>query len=194
MRRRDSLAFVVAVALSFATLVGVGCSERPVQPCVCEQSPAVDAPLMAFLSKARSAHHQADLREQAGDTNGAVEALEKVVDSTAALGERAEVREVQSDTLARLSDLRGQQGDHDAAERDVRKGLELSPKGSYFEGHLYEMRGVNEERRAKARADAGDEPGAQAARRQAFQAFERAIEIQDGVIRKELTEDAGERR
>jgi len=70
----------------------------------------------------------------------------------------------------------------------------LSPKGSYFEGHLYEMRGVNEERRAKARAEAGDEPGAQAARRQAFQAFERAIEIQDGVIRKELTEDAGERR
>jgi tetratricopeptide (TPR) repeat protein len=193
MRRTDSLAFVVVAALSFATLVGVGCTERPGKPCVCEQSPAVDAPLMAFLSKARAAHHQADLREQAGDTKGAIGALEQV-DSTAALGERAEVREVQSDTLARLSDLRGQQGDHDAAERDIRKGIELSPKGSYFEGHLYEMRGVNEERRAKARVEAGDEPGAQAARRQAFQAFERAIEIQDGVIRKELTEDAGETR
>ncbi len=194
MTRRNSLAFVVAAAMSFATFLQVGCTERSGQPCVCEQSSAVDAPLMAFLSKARAAHHQADLREQAGDTKGAVEALEQLVDSPAALGERAEVREVQSDTLARLSDLRGQQGDHDGAERDIRKGLELSPRGSYFEGHLYEMRGVNEERRAKVRADAGDEAGAQAARRQAFQAFERAIEIQDGVIRKELAQDAGEGR
>lgn len=190
-----SYARLAASLLVLATLVGgVGCNDKaPEPPCVCgEAPPPVDATLMAFLSKARSAHHQADAREQAGDVPGAVAALEQITSTS--LGEtakRPEAREVLADTRARLADLRSQAGKHDEAEGDIVAGLELAPQDSYFAGHLYEMRGVNEERRAKALAEAGDEAAAEAARKRAFAAFEKAVDVQDRVIRKELEGTGG---
>lgn len=183
---------LIRLVFLLGLLWGTGCSQRSDTPCVCEATPVVDTALMAFLSKAKAAHHQADLLEQSGQVDAAIEVLDKVTSFTQ-MSDRAEVREVLADTLARLSDLRGQRGQWEESEADIRKGLELAPSGSYFEGHLYEMRGVNEERRAKAQAEQGDAEGAQTARRRAIEAFERAIQIQDSVIRRELSDEGADR-
>jgi hypothetical protein len=189
---------LAASLLMLAALAGwAGCTERaPEQPCTCaEAPPPVDAPLMAFLSKARAAHHQADEREEAQDVAGAITALEQITaTSLGATGSRPEAREVLSDTRARLVDLRSQVGKYDEAELDVVEGLKLAPTDSYFEGHLHEMRGVSEERRAKTLAESGDKAGSEAARRRAFESFEKAIDVQDRVIRKELGDAGGEKR
>jgi tetratricopeptide (TPR) repeat protein len=147
---------------------------------------------MAFLSKARSAHHQADIEEEGQNLDGAIAALEKITATPLAdVASRDEAKEVVADTRARLADLRSQQGKFDEAEKEVSEGLKLAPDDSYFEGHLFEMRGVNEERRAKALAESGDKTGAEAARKRAFTSFEKAIDVQDRVIRKELADAGG---
>jgi tetratricopeptide (TPR) repeat protein len=181
------------VALLFAMFgLCVGCEQKPAQPCVCEAAPTVDTVLVAYLSKLRAAHHKADLLEQSGKLRDATETLDAAIEAHGDLRSRAEVREVQADTLARLSNLRSQQGEFDAAERSIRMGLGLlSPESSYFQGHLFELRGLNAERRAKALAESGDEQRAQEARREALEAFRRVIEIQDRVIRNEMM-DAGD--
>jgi tetratricopeptide (TPR) repeat protein len=146
---------------------------------------------MAFLSKARAAHHEADLAEQQGDAKRAVTVLQQLVGGPRPPGPAApEVIEVISDTFARLADLESAAGDFDAAGRDVDGGLKLATASTHFRGHLFEMRGVIEERRAKALAAKGDAAGAESAKQAAIKAFQQAIEIQDEVISKALG-DAG---
>jgi tetratricopeptide (TPR) repeat protein len=191
--------FVTGAAL-FAAIAGTtACNgSSPSAPCTCAEAdapPPVDAALMAYLSKARSLHHQADQREDAGDVPQAIAPLERLVSTPVPGGANAlpEAREVLADTFARLGELRGRTGAFDDAERDIQRGLERAPKDSYFEGHLFEQRGVNEERRAKSLATEGDATGAEAARKRAFDAFERAVAIQDRVILRELSRDGGDR-
>ena len=186
---------VHVVTMTPVSASSVACSEPPSAACVCDSPPVVDTALVAFLSKVRSAHHQADLREQSGDIAGAIESIEKTVDASVGLEglrDRPEVREVRADMFARISEIRGRLGDFDAAERDIRSGLDLSPRDSYFEGHLFEIRGVNEERRAKALAAAGHEQAAEDARKAALSAFQSAIDIQERVIRNALQRDGGD--
>ena len=144
--------------------------------------------LLAFLSKARAAHHKADLSLEAGDRAGAIRALEPVVAGAAPPGGLPEVAEVAADTRARLADLRSEEGDFNGALRDVEAGLALAPGPSHFRGHLVEVRGVVEERRARALAEKGDSEAAERARKAAMAAFEEAIAIQDEVIAKALEE------
>jgi tetratricopeptide (TPR) repeat protein len=198
MRKRVAHARLVAAAGLVAMLAAIPTCDGPSSvgcPCACDQqaAPPVDASLMAFLSKARAVHHQADLEEEAGDITGAAQALEKLVNAPLpeAPRPRPEATEVLADTLARLADLRGQKGEFDAAEQDIAHGLERAPERSYFEGHLWEIRGVNEERRAKSLAEAGSPQQAERARKKAAEAFERAIAIQDQVIRDTLAKDGG---
>lgn len=192
MKRVANLSMLAFLPILLALLFG--CADKVTDSsCVCAQSPAVDSSLMAFLSLARSAHHQADLNEEAGDLPGAIDALEKILPRAVGdVASRFEAREVLADTRARLSDLRGQLGKHDDAEREIVEGLLFAPKDSYFEGHLHEMRGVNEERRAKALAEAGDRIGGETARKRALESFDKAIDVQDRVIRKELSNAGGD--
>lgn len=155
----------------------------------------IDTLLMAYLSKARALHHEADLHEQAGDPRAAIVDLERLV-ATPVPGNQSpapEAQEVLADTLARLADLRGQLGDFEAAERDIERGLQRAPKQSYFEGHLVEIRGVGQERRAKRLSEQGDSKGAEQARRKAIELFDEAIRIQDQVINKALLDAGGPR-
>ncbi|PIE05943.1 MAG: hypothetical protein CSA75_02140 [Sorangium cellulosum] len=172
----------------------MGCNNStPEPPCECVQSlTAVDAPLMAFLSKTRAAHHQADQREESGDIAGAIRALESITSTQLGrTASRPEAKEVLADTQARLADLQGQLGNYEDAEKSVSQGLKLAPRDSFFEGHLYEMRGVNEERRSKALAELGDKVGAEAAKQKALSAFDKVIDIQERVIRRELADAGG---
>lgn len=159
--------------------------------CTCAGEPVVDAALLAFLSKARAAHHQADLAEEKADRARAVAGLDALVRGARPPSPRGalppEAAEVLADTFARLADLRSQGGDFAAAMRDVDEGLALAGQPTHFRGHLFEIQGVVLERRAKALDAAGDKPGAEEAKGRALAAFEMAIKIQEQVIDRALS-------
>jgi hypothetical protein len=102
------------------------------------------------------------------------------------------VAEVMADTHARLAELRSEAGEFDAAGRDIDAGLSLAPAPSHYRGHVFEVAGVVEERRANALAEKGDREAAASARQRALGLFERAIAIQDEVIAQAL-KDAQEK-
>jgi hypothetical protein len=170
---RALLAIVVAV---FAALL-VGC-ER-------EDEAVVDPVLVAFLSKARAAHHRADLAEKAGDGQGAVLAVSTIIEGPRPTS-TPEVVEVLADALARRADLKSRLGDFEDADRDVDAGLSLAIEVSHFRGHLFEVRGLVAERRADAFEARGEKTAASRSRERAIAAYEEAIEVQDRVIRAAL--------
>jgi hypothetical protein len=144
----------------------------------------VDATLLAFLSRARAAHHIADEREAAGDLSSAIAPLAALTQGPLPGGGQApapEVREVLADTRARLADLRSRQGAFALALADVRAGLESASSPNYFRGHLLETEGLVEERQAKA-LEATDPAAAAAARNRAISLLEQAMAMQASVI------------
>jgi tetratricopeptide (TPR) repeat protein len=152
--------------------------------CAALGAPVVDATLLAFLSKARAAHHRADLTQEDGDLDLAVAALEPVV----ALPRPAapEAVEVVADTYARLADLKSDLGDFEPALRDVDAGLLLAAAPTHFRGHLLEVKGVVLERRYRALDATGEGAAAAEAKAQALEAFKSAIDVQDQVINDAL--------
>ena len=172
-------AFAMA-ALCLAALCAACGKETPVGP---EPLPSgvVNPVMHAFLSKARSAHHLADLAEASHDRKKAIDALTEVTEGLRP-PVTPEVAEVLADTYARLADLRSQEGDTDGALLDIDRGLALATEPSNFRGHLFEMRGVVEERHGKALEKRGDMPGAAAANERAKEAFEQAIDVQEQTI------------
>jgi hypothetical protein len=170
------------IALAAAVLLAAGCAKGR-----CDDQASgtpVDPVLMSFIGSARAAHHLADGREDSGDAAGAEAALRSLLDGPLPpKRDAAEVREVLADTRARLADLESRRGDFDAALKNVDTGLGLVPEASYFRGHLFETRGLVEERRTKALTASGDLAGAGQARERALAAFEEAMRIQQAVIR-----------
>jgi hypothetical protein len=150
----------------------------------------VDPVLLAFLSRARAAHHIADQREEANQESAAISVLEELVRGPMPRGADGspEVHEVLADTRARLADLKSRIGRFDEASRDVDQGLALVADPNYFRGHLFEVRGLLEERRAQALA--GKQAEADTAKRAALAAFEEAMRIQSQVIQTAVP-DAG---
>ncbi len=196
MVRERSRAWTVAATVAVAAMVG-GCdgARSAAGGCPCdpvEVAPPVDTALMAYLSKVRVVHHEVDLLEQ---EDRLAEAIAKLQDLASAVapggGTLPEVQEVLADTLARLADLQSRAGRYDDAARSIEDGLKRAPAGSYFEGHLYEVRGVSEQRRADSLATRGNVAAARVARDAAMKAFERAVEIQDQVISRALQGDGG---
>lgn len=196
-RRSGAVAWLVAIVAA----AHLGCSrgEDPARgangagplhdpSCVCAGAQVVDPTLLAFLSRARAAHHAADIALTAGDRAAAIRSLEGILAAPRPPGAPPEVAEVTADTHARLAELRSEAGDFDAAHREVEAGLKLAPRLSHYEGHLYEVAGVVEERRAKALDERGDRAAAEDARKRALALLERALSIQDQVISRALRE------
>lgn len=180
---------LIAATIAIA-IAAFGCSEQRAPSgrgadCTCAGEPVVDAALLAFLSKARAAHHQADLAETAGDLPRALGALEALIAGPRPTARGAlppEAAEVLADTHARVADLRSKSGAFAAARRDVEQGLTLAARPTHFRGHLFEILGVVHEREAQALEAKGDLPRAAEAKSRALDAFETAIKIQDQVI------------
>ncbi len=190
MNRR--VVHVFALATSFV-LVGsafYGCArserDRAQQPALCEPAAVavVDPVLMAFLSKARAAHHKADAAEASGDVTLAVASLESLTRGSRPGGDKTfpEAGEVLADTHARLADLQSGRGEFDAALDNVQAGLGFATDVTYFRGHLFEVRGLVEERRAKSLDEKGEVERAKQARKAAIDAFDEAVRIQEQVI------------
>jgi hypothetical protein len=165
------------------TLLG-GCS-RERDSAACGERDAerpVDSRLLAFLSRARAAHHLADAAEAAHELTRAMAPLMEVVTGAGKDLDAPEVREVLADTFARLADLESQGGDPIRARGHIEQGLALVPTPTYFRGHLYEILGLVEERRAATLKATGDLPGAVRAEEAALEALETAMKIQAQVI------------
>lgn len=187
---------LAAACLALLAAAHVGCARDDAQAratgargesaCACAPTQVVDPTLLAFLSRARAAHHAADVTLGAGDRAAAIRALEGIIAAPRPPGTPPEVAEVIADAYARLAELRSEAGEFDAAARDVEAGLELAPAPSHFQGHLYEVAGVVEERRAKALDERGDREEAAQVRKRAVGLLERAISIQDQVITEAL--------
>lgn len=170
------------VALGAALALASACSRRERQDdCACSQQ-VVDPVLLAFLSQARSAHHAADQREAAGDTAAALRTLQELTQSHRPPGNPPEVDEVLADTQARIADLFSSSGRFDQAASAIEQGLESAKAPTYFRGHLFEVRGVLEERREKALRANGRGQEADQARDRSFAAYEEAMKIQASVI------------
>ena len=152
--------------------------------CACAGEVVVDPALLAFLSKARAAHHQADLAEDAKDTKRALAALGQITAGPLPGGTPvpAEVAEVLADARARLADLESSTGDIDAALREIEAGLAYAVTPTHFRGHLFEVKGIVLERRIAALKEKGDSKGAEQVKGEAISAFNEAIEIQNKVI------------
>jgi hypothetical protein len=178
------------LALAVA-LAGAGCSRRSAnEDCPCSER-VVDPVLLAFLSQARSAHHLADQREAAGDTASALRSLQGLIDSPRPPGSPPEVDEVLADTQARVAELLSAAGRFDPAEAAIRDGLEHAKAPTYFRGHLFEVRGLLEERREKALRAAGRGQEADQARDRSLGAYEEAMKIQAAVIGGALPSPSG---
>ncbi len=178
-----------AAGLAFLLLV-VACQKANPDACAdADGERPVGPALLAFLSRSRAAHHRADLREERNDLGAAEAELGAILSGPLPpCPSAAEVREVIADTRARLGDLRSRRGEFGAALSDVEQGLKLVPEPSYFRGHLVEVRGLVEERQAKALAKAGDNVGARAAEERALAAFQEAMQIQSAVIERSTPE------
>jgi len=161
----------------------------PAGSCECAPGAAVvDRALLAFLSKAKAVHHQADIAEADDAPAQAIAVLETLVKGPIPGGKQAppEVREVLADTLARLAELRSAAGSFDAAKDDVKRGLALAVERTHYRGRLMEVLGVVEQRLHNKLQEDGDEAGAQQAKSRAIDAFQKAVAIQDEVIREAL--------
>ncbi|HEY0466230.1 MAG TPA: hypothetical protein VGC79_18595 [Polyangiaceae bacterium] len=176
--------WLVAVLLLLAA-----CSKSepsPVTNCAAlDAGLAVDPVLLAFLSRARSAHHMADDLEGGGDLRASAEPLERLVAGPVPRSPGAqlgpEVREVLADTYARLADLHSRQGAFQRALEDVQQGLSHAHEPNYFRGHLLETEGLVEERHAKA-LETSDKAAAAVIRKRAIELLEQAMAVQSGVI------------
>lgn len=150
-----------------------------------ETETAVDPALLAFLSRARSAHHIADSQEHQHPDQALI-ALRTVLHGprpglSGNLG--PEVREVLADTAARVGDLESQLNNFDSAKKTLLDALSWVPEPSYFRGHLFEVLGLLEERRARQLEQSGKQDTANQARVLAIDAFEESMKIQAEVVR-----------
>ncbi|HWZ90686.1 MAG TPA: hypothetical protein VNW92_17620 [Polyangiaceae bacterium] len=185
-------ATILALGLALAACKRADVNDSERCPALDAGTP-VDPVLLAFLSRARAAHHIADEAEITGDLPAAVAPLAALTAGPLPHGNGAllapEVREVLADTRARLADLRSRQGAFELAIADVQAGLETAPEPNYFRGHLLETEGLVEERQAKA-LEATAPSAAAAARARAIALLEQAMAVQAGVIDSAAPESA----
>ncbi|MFO0755439.1 MAG: hypothetical protein U0359_03050 [Byssovorax sp.] len=193
--RPRSLAALLFLPLALALALGAfpGCSQRsPAEAtsCVCpgEAETVVDPALLAFLSKARAAHHKADRAEDDKQLDQAIGALDALVKGPLPGGAALppEAAEVLADTRARLADLRSQLGEIEPALAEIDAGLALAPTPTHFRGHLFEVKGLILERRMAKLKEKGDAAGAEQAKGEAIKAYDEAIDIQNKVIERAL--------
>ena len=185
-------ALIRAWLLALAALLAACSKSEPSSLSSCPPMDAgkpVDPTLLAFLSRARAAHHLADDSESRDDFNAGTVPPERLVGGPLPhFGNELapEVREVLADTYARLADLHSRQGQFERALQEVKQGLEHAREPNYFRGHLLETEGLIEERHAKALENNGDRVAATATRQRAIELLEQAMAVQSGVIERPL--------
>jgi len=192
MKARTLKRLVAVLALAALAGCARATPEASKRSPACEDTDAkvVDQLLLAWLSKARTLHHLADVAEDEGSLDKAIDALEQLVRGTMPPAEPAEAAEVMSDTFARLAELRARRGEFERADQDVAAGLKFAPAPTYFRGHLLEVRGLIHEKQSQDLEKNGKAAEAKRAREKAVASSLEALRIQNEVIKSTLG-DAG---
>ncbi len=148
----------------------------------------IDVETMAYLSEARSLHHQAGIKEDTGDFPGAIAAMARLTAAQRPHPERKvpEVEEVLADAFARKAELELRAGNTNDALATVQQGLPHAESPTFFRGHLLEVQGLVEKARGAAFADAGKPNEAKAARERAIRLLDEAVKVQEGVVNASL--------
>ena len=154
----------------------------------------VDVETMAFLSEARALHHEADLKEDSGDTRGARGEVQRIVEARRPHpgGAIPEVEEVLADAWARIAELDVRAGIRERPPARRKRGSPTQPGRRTSGGTCWRCKGIAEQARSAALADAGDAVGASKARTEAMRLLEEAVAVQDSVIAWALDGGSGE--
>ncbi len=152
----------------------------------------VDTEIMAFLSEARALHHQANLKEEAGDLAGRRSARWSASSRRAGRIPSARRPRSKRSSPTRTRGSPSSSSDRRASSRaradgGRRAGSSTRPEPTYFRGHLVEVAGPHRggARRASSPTRASRDEATQA-REKAIQLLEEVVKIQDQVIQRSL--------
>lgn len=156
--------------------------------CITEEPQPIDEHLMAALGQARALHHLADVQLAEGDTAEALAALERVVAIEFPEG-APERDDVVVDAYGRMAKIQLGAGRLDDAMATVEKGLrEGRERETFYVAALHMVVGEIHEGRAAAAREANDTATARSAAREAIEAYERSIAVNQKVLDRLLAE------
>ncbi len=168
------------ISILLATMLVIGVSTG------CEKghgtsSRDLDETTMAVLNTARALHHEADVYESAGDFNAASQAIERVL-ALRIPPSVAEAEDIRVDAWGRLAEIALMADDPDRALAHANAGLQDSHHESVLRARLYVVKGRALRALADREAHAGDTTTADARRREAIDALETSIQINQRVL------------
>jgi hypothetical protein len=145
-----------------------------------QPGPELSQELMIALAMARNHHHKADVYLKEARVEQATAAVRQILSIQFPTG-AAEGEDIEQDARVRLAKLLVPQGKLDEAMAVVNEGIARARRDSFFLANLHSMRGEVLEARAARIADR-DKAAAAAARREAIESYDKAIEIEKALI------------
>jgi tetratricopeptide (TPR) repeat protein len=154
-------------------------------PAACEprhgDTHQLDEATMAVLNTARALHHEADVFESAGDLAAASRAIERVLALRIPPGVE-EAEDIRADAWGRLGELALMADAPDRALAHANTGLRDTRRESVLQARLYVVKGRALRMLAERAEAAGDPTTAQSRRREAIDALETSIQINQRVL------------
>ncbi len=141
----------------------------------------LDEATIAILNTARALHHEADVYESAGDFNAATQAIQRVL-ALRIPPTVAEAEDIRVDAWGRLAEISLTADDPDAALAHANSGLQDSHHESVLRARLHLVRGRALRALAQRATTSGDTTTAEARRREALDALETSVEINQRVL------------
>jgi tetratricopeptide (TPR) repeat protein len=145
----------------------------------------LDEATMAILNTARALHHEADVFESAGDYPAATHAIERVLALRIPPGVE-EAEDIRVDAWGRLGEIALEANDPDRALANAETGLRDSHRQSVLTARLYVVKGRSLRALADRAQASGDTVSAEARRRDAIEALEASIRINQRVLGRVL--------
>jgi tetratricopeptide (TPR) repeat protein len=165
---RAAVLVLMAVLMALTT----GCKRRDERA----RTRALDEATMAVLYTARALHHQADVFESAGDFESASRAIERVLALRIPAGVE-EAEDIRADAWGRLGEIALMAGDLERALAHANTGLRDTKHESVLQARLYVVKGRALRQLAERAEAEGDPTTAQSRRREAIDALETSIQI-----------------
>lgn len=177
--------FMLALFVLGMLLCSAACDNRHTG-----SSREIDETTMAILMTARALHHEADVYESAGDFAAAGTAIERVLALRIPQGV-LEAEDIRMDAWGRLGEISLMADDPERALAHANTGLRDSRRDSVLQARLYVVKGRALRALAQRAVTAGEPTAAESRRREALDALETSIQINQRVLGRLL--DGGTR-
>ena len=159
---------------------------------------AIDEPLMIALAQTKNFHHKADVYLGDGKLDQAIDSVKQIFSIPFPDG-APEAEDIDLDARARLASLLATQGKTEEAMTIVDQGIDNATRRSFFLANLYTARGEVYEAMANILDDEDEDNDAarlqaREARRNAIEAFDQSITINQELQRKLLEQQELQRK